>query len=103
MLIKQKSLLLPRSLALANFGKLLSSVFNKGKSAILPLFNSFEVLSSASDKAKLFPENCSNNSNLDDSGIFLAAFPSRTNLQLNNISVTPKLVKKFITNVIRQR
>ena len=41
-----------------------------------PLFNGSEVLSSASDKAKLLAENFSNNSNLDGSGIFLAAFPS---------------------------
>ena len=33
------------------------------KSAIAPLFNSLEVLSSASDKAKLFAENYSMNSN----------------------------------------
>ena len=34
-----------------------NSVLNKGKSAILPLFNGLEVLSSASDKAKLFAKN----------------------------------------------
>ena len=34
--------------------------------AIPPLFNGLEVLSSASDKAKLFPEKFSLNSNLDD-------------------------------------
>ena len=44
-----------------------------------PLFNSSEVLCSASDKAKLFGENFSKSSNLDDSGISLLAFPSRTN------------------------
>ena len=63
-----------------------------------PLFNSLEVLSSASDKAKLFTENFSKNSNLDDSGISLLAFPSRTNLKLH-ISVTPKMVKKVIMNL----
>ena len=69
---------------------------NKGKSAIPPLFNDPEVLSSASDKAKLFAENFSENSNLDDSGISLLVFPSTTNLKLHNISVTPKVVKKVI-------
>ena len=64
-----------------------------------PLFNDPEVLSSASDKAKLFPENFSKNSNLDDSGISLPVFPSRTNLKLHNISVTPKMVKKVIMNL----
>ena len=57
------------------------------------------MLSSASDKAKLFAENFSKNSNLDDSGIFLPVFPSRTNLKLHNISITAKMVKKFIMNL----
>ena len=69
-------------------------VLNNGKSAIPPLFNGPQVLSSASDKAKLFAENFSLNSNLDDSGISLPVFPSRTNLKLHNISVTPKMVRK---------
>ena len=53
---------------------------------------------SAPDKAKLFAENFSKNSNLDDSSISLPVFPSRTNLKLHNISVTPKIVKRVITN-----
>ena len=64
-----------------------------------PLFNSPEVLSSASDKAILFAENFSKNSNLDDSGISLLVFPSRTNLKLYNISVTTKTAKKVIMNL----
>ena len=81
-----------------DFWRIAYSVLNKCKSAI-PLFNGLEVLSSASDKAKLFPENFSKNSNLDDSGISLPVFPSRTNLKLRNISVTPKMVKKVIMNL----
>ena len=57
------------------------------------------MLSSASDKAKLFAENFSMNSNLDDSGISLPVFPSRTNLKLHNISVTPKMVRKVVMNL----
>ena len=57
------------------------------------------MLSSASDKAKLFAENISENSNLDDSGISLPIFPSRTNLKMHNNAVTPKIVKKIITNL----
>ena len=57
------------------------------------------MLFSASDKAKLFVENFSENSNLDDSGISLPVFPSRTNLKLHNISVTPKMVRKVIMNL----
>ena len=73
-----------------------NNVLNKGKSAIPSLFNGSEVLSSASDKAKLFAKNFSMNSNLDDSGISLPVFPSRTNLKLHHISVTPKMVRKVV-------
>ena len=48
-----------------------SNLLNKCKFAIPPLFNSQELLSSASDKAKLFVENFSKNSDLDNSGIYL--------------------------------
>ena len=57
------------------------------------------MLSSTSDNAKLFPKHFSKNSNLDDSGIFLPVFPSRTNLKLHNISVTPKMNLKVIINL----
>ena len=56
-------------------------------------------MSSASDKAKQFAENFSKNSYLDDSGISLPVFPSRTNLKLHNISVTPKMVKEVTRNL----
>ena len=54
------------------------------------------MLSSASDKANLFAENFSKRSYLDDSGISLPVLPSRTNLKLHNISVSPKIIKKVI-------
>ena len=57
------------------------------------------MLSSAFDKVKLFAENFSKNSNLDDSAISLSVFPSRANLKLHNISVTSKRVKKVIINL----
>ena len=106
MLIKQKSLLFSRNLAVVTFGKfpllrtpLVHGVRNKGKSAIPLLFNSPEVLSSASDKAKMFTENFSKNFNLDDSGVPLPGFPSRINLKLHNISLSPKIVNKVIMNL----
>ena len=68
-----------------DFQQIASYVLNKGKSAIPPLFNGSEVLSFASDKAKLFAENFPKNSNLDESGISLPVFLSRTNLKLQNI------------------
>ena len=76
-----------------------NSDLKKGKSAIPPLFNGQEVLSSASDEAKLFAENFCKNSNLDDSGISLPVFSSRTNLELHNFSVTLEIVKKVIMNL----
>ena len=82
-----------------DFWRIANRVLNKGKSAIPPLFNRPEVLSSASDQAKLFAKSFSKNSNLDDSGISLPVFPSRTNLKLHNISITFKMVKKVITNL----
>ena len=39
------------------------------------------------------------NSNLDDSGVSLPVFLSRTNLKLHNISVTPKMVRKVVMNL----
>ena len=57
------------------------------------------MLSSASDKAKLFAKNFSENSNLDDSGISLPVFPSRTNLKLHSVPVTPKMLKKVIMSL----
>ena len=63
------------------------------------LFNGPEVLPFASDKASLFAKNFSENSNLDDSGISLPVLPSRTNLKLHNIFVTPKMIKKVIINI----
>ena len=56
------------------------------------------MLSSASDKVKLFPKNFPKNSNLDDAGISLPIFSSRTNLKLH-ISITPNMVKKVIVNL----
>ena len=83
MLIKQESTD-SQKLCSLDFWQIANSVLNKGKSAIPPLFNGPEVMSSTSDKAKLFSENFSKDSNLDDSSISLPFFPSRTNLKLLN-------------------
>ena len=55
-----------------------------------PLLNGSKVLSSASDKAELFTEIFSKNSNHDESDISLPVLSSRTNLKLHNISVLPR-------------
>ena len=96
---KTKESITSQKLGSQGFWRITNNVLSKGKPAIPPLFNSAEVLYSASDKAKLFAQNFSKNSNLDDSGISLPVSPSRTNLKLHNISVTPKIVRKVITNL----
>ena len=93
---KTKESITSQKLGSRDFWRIANSVLNKGKSVIPSLFNQPEVLSTA---AKLFAENFSKNSNLDDSGISLPTFPSRTNLKLHNISISPKMVKKVIMNL----
>ena len=95
---KTKESITSQKLGSRDFWRIANSVLNKGKSAIPLLFNGPEVLSSASHKAKLFAEDFAKNSKLDDSGISLPVFPSRTNLKLH-ISVSPKTVKKVIMNL----
>ena len=51
---KTKESITSQKLGSLDFWRIANSVLNKGKSAIPPLFNEPEVLSSASDKAKLF-------------------------------------------------
>ena len=73
---KVKESLISQKLGYRNFWGIAGSVVNKGKSAIPPLFSGPEVLSSASDKGKLFAKNFFKNSYLDDSGISLPIFHS---------------------------
>ena len=54
---KTKESITSQKLGSRDFWRIANSVFNKGKSAIPPLFDCPEVLSSASDKAKCFAEN----------------------------------------------
>ena len=75
---KIKESITSQKLGSRDVGRIANSVLNEGKSAIPPPFNGPEVLSFASDKAKLFAKNFSKNLNLDDSGISLPAFPFRT-------------------------
>ena len=96
---KAKESITSRKLCYRDSQQIANIVFNKDRSAIPPVFNGPEKLSCASDKAKLFAKLFSKNSNLDDLGISLPVFLSRTNLKLHNISVTPRMVKKVITNL----
>ena len=63
---KTKESITSQKLDSLNFWQIANSVLNKGKSAIPPQFNRPEMLSSASDKAKLLAKNFSKNSNHND-------------------------------------
>ena len=85
------------NVGLATFGELLT-VFSTNVT-LLYLLYSTDRRCLTGVLANLFAKNYSKNSNLDDSGIALPVFPSRTNLKLHNIFITPKMVKKVITDL----
>ena len=90
---------LPRNLVLSTFGELLTAFSTKVN--LLYLFHSTaqRCCLMLLIKPSCLPKNISKNSNLDDSAISLSVFPSRSNLKLLNISITPMIVKKVITNL----
>ena len=96
MVIKQESIN-SQKLGSPNFLQNHNSVLSISKSAVPPLSDSPEVSSSAFTKVKLFAKDFSHNYNLDNLGISLLVFPSRTTLKQHRISVTFTLVKKVIT------
>ena len=63
------------------------------------LFHGSEELSSASDKGKLFAVFFCRYSYVSDSRTSLFDITSKSTLNLHNISATPKMVKKVITNL----
>ena len=69
MLIKQKSIT-SQKLGSCDFWQIANSVWNKGKPLIFPLVHGPEVLSFASDKAKLSAKNIFKNSKLNNSSIY---------------------------------
>ena len=80
-----------QKLGCCDFLRITSSVLNKSKSVIPPLLNCPKVLSSASNKATFLAKNFSKNTILDDSGISVPGFSTRTNLNLHNIPVISKV------------
>ena len=85
-----------------DFWQIANNVFNKGKSAIPPLFNSPEVLSSASDKPKLFAKNFSKNSNLDESDLDLSKMSGPDYIPvvvLKNCELEPSYILAELFNV----
>ena len=98
-LLKKKESITSLKLGSRDLWRIAKSIVNKDKSVVSPLFNGPEMLSSASDKAKLSAKKFSKNSNLDDSGTSLPVFLPRTNLKLHNISETPTIIKKITTKL----
>ena len=96
---KTRDSLISMKLGSCECSQLVNSVLKKYNSGVPFLFIGFDVLSYAFHKVKLFAENFSKNSNLDDSDISLPAYPAITNLNMHNIPVTRKLIKKVITNI----
>ena len=97
MLIKQKSPLLPRNLALMTFGEL-PIVFSTKVNLLYLLYSTAQ----RHCLLHLIMQNCFLKTflrTLIDLGISLSVFRSITNLKLHNISVTPKMVKKVIMNL----
>ena len=73
--------------------RIANSPLNKDKSVLLPIFTGPGVLSTASDKAKLFSENFSKNFNLDDSCISLYLFLSFLESAMNTMK---RVISLFI-------
>ena len=99
MLIKWKGLSLTRKMTLRTFGELLIMISTKVYMLYLFYSTAWRCC-----LLHLMKQNClwktfSMNSNLDDSGISLPAFSSRTHLKLHKFFITPKLVKKVKTNL----
>ena len=84
------------NVGLATFGELLT-VFSTNVTLLYLLYSTDQRCLTGA-LANLFAKNYSKNSNLDDSGIALPVFPYRTNLKLH-IFITPKMVKKVITDL----
>ena len=94
MLIKQKGPSLPRNFARGTFDEL--PVVFSTKVNLIYLFYSIDQRRCL---LHLIIQNCLLKTFLHFSGISLPVFPSRTNLKINNISVTLKIVKKVIMSL----
>ena len=98
MLLKQKSPSLPRKLGLRTFGELLI-VFSTKVNLLYLLYSTDRRycllhLIKQNYLLKTFPRTL-----IFMTLVSLPVFPSRTYLKLHNISITPKMVKKVITNL----
>ena len=96
MLLKQKNPTLPRNFVLGTFDKLLI-VFSANVNLLYLLYSiARRYCLLLQIKQNCLLKTFLKNSYLDDLGISLPVFPSRTILKLHNISITPKMVQKVI-------
>ena len=81
------------------FWKITNKVLNRGKTSVGPtVINGPELLSSASDKAKLFATNIAANSTLDV-GHPLPSFPACTTNLLSEFSIQSRDIARLISNL----
>ena len=99
MLIKQRTPSLPRNLSLGTFGELVIVLSTKLNLLYLLYSTTRRCCFLDLIKQNRFLKTSCKISNLDDSGISLPVFSSRTNLKLHNIPVFPKMIKKVIMNL----
>ena len=78
--------------------RIVNSIWNKGKSAINPVLNGPETLSSASDKANIFQITLIMRTQVTN----LPALLSRITLKLHNIPLAPKLAENVISDLFCQ-
>ena len=86
---KTKESISSQKLGYRDFWRIANSALKKGP----------EGVAFCCDKARFFAQNFPGTLTLMTQDISLPVFPSRTNLKLHNFSVTPKMVKKVITNL----
>ena len=96
---RTKNLLSDQKVGSHDFWRIYNRVLHRGASTIPPLFNGPEVLTSFKDKAELFAQIFSKNSNIDDFGPILPDFPVRTNQILDHVNFSVKTVASSISNL----
>lgn len=72
---------------------------NKGKTTVTTVINGPEVISSSTDKAKIFASIFTSNSTLDNKGQRLPNFPRQTEHDLSNILISVREVSGLIKSL----
>jgi len=88
-----------QKLGSCDFWKIFNSVSNKGKSAIPPLFDGFNVVTSACDKSELLASTFAHNCSLPILNQHLPEFLSCCNTTLEDVWITPLKISKEIAQL----